>query len=77
MWDAVQSFMAGYGFWIILGLVFLVMMRGQGGGCCGMGHTHEAGRAPSRQASDASRRDTSEPTTGRTTGPAGRTGGCH
>ncbi len=73
MWEALQSFLAAYGFWIILGLLFLVMMRSHGGGGCGMGRTHNAGRAPSRQVDEASRPDTSEPTTG----SAGRTGGCH
>lgn len=74
MWDAIQSFLAAYGLWIVLGLLFLAMMRGHGGGGCGMGHTHTAGQAPSRDASGgAHRTDTSEPTTG----PANRSGGCH
>ncbi len=37
------EFLKSYGIWIILGLLFLFMLRGHahgGGGCCGGGHQH-------------------------------------
>lgn len=38
------DFLQSYGIWIVLGLLFLFMLRGHargGGGCCGGDHQHD------------------------------------
>ena len=45
------EFLQNYGIWILLGLFFLLMLRGHGHGmCCGMGshHKHHGGDKQSK-----------------------------
>jgi len=41
---AMVEFLKSYGIWIVMGVLFLIMLRGHahgGGGCCGGGHQHD------------------------------------
>jgi hypothetical protein len=65
------EFLQAYGFWIVAGLFFVLMMRGGG---CGMGHQNS-----SDEPSEHVHGSTAEPTDGtpRSSAPAQRSGGCH
>ncbi len=48
------EFLQNYGIWIVLGLLFLFMLRGHahgGGGCCGGDHQHhqDSNQVPKRK----------------------------
>ncbi len=49
------TFIQTYGFWLLLGIAFVFMMRMHGGGGCGMSHdTHTTHNADPRKMTDSS-----------------------